>query len=343
MASSKKPVRDAAVLGALAAPPAGLRPGLLVVGYSGGLDSSVLLHGLHLHIRHTPAWRGFSLLAVHINHRLQPAASRMEQHCRMHCKSLDVALLVRRPTITAAQKSDLGIEGAARQARRLCLQTIAQQKKAQAIALAHHQDDLVETMLLQWMRGAGLEGLTAMRALSPHAEGLLWRPFLGCDKASLRAYAQAHTLCWMEDPSNALPDFDRNRLRQEVLPVLRQIRAGALGAMARSVGLLQDARALLEDFTAEDLKTCQAETNATLGLAPLRALGRERMARVLRAWIASHGQAMPPSRRLEEFGRQLSTAGPESRAQLTVAPAVAGESGGFRVWLRAGFLHLERL
>jgi len=343
MASSKKPARDAAVSGALAAPPVGLQPGLIVVGYSGGLDSSVLLHGLHRHIKQTPAWRGFSLLAIHINHRLQPAASRMEQHCRSFCKSLDVPLLVRRPRISEAQKSDLGVEAAARQARRQCLQAIAQEKKARAIALAHHQDDLVETMLLQWMRGAGLEGLTAMQVVSPRADGLLWRPLLVCEKASLEAYAQAQKLCWIEDPSNALPDFDRNRLRQQVLPVLRQMRAGAIGAMARSIGLLQDTRGLLEEITAEDLKTCQAETNEMLRLAPLCALGRQRMARVLRAWIALHGQSMPPSRRLEEFGRQLAVAGPESRAQLTVAPAVAGESGGFRVWLRAGFLHLERL
>jgi hypothetical protein len=113
--------------------------------------------------------------------------------------------------------------------------------------------------------------------------------------------------------------------------------------MARSIGLLQDTRGLLEEITAKDLNTCQAETNATLRLAPLCALGRQRMARVLRTWIALHGLVMPPSRRLEEFVRQLAAVGPESRAQLTVAPAVAGESGGFRVWLRAGFLHLERL
>ncbi|MFZ9314240.1 MAG: tRNA lysidine(34) synthetase TilS [Burkholderiaceae bacterium] len=343
MASSKKPARDAAVLGALKVPPTALKPGLIVVGYSGGLDSTVLLHGLTRQIAEAPAWRGYSLLAVHINHRLQPAAMRMERHCRLQCRSIALPLMVRRPTISAGQKADLGIEAAARQARRLCLRRIAQQKKARAIALAHHQDDLVETMLLQWMRGAGLEGLTAMQAVSPHADVLLWRPLLGCDKASLEAYARAHRLSWIEDPSNALPDFDRNRLRQEVLPVLRQIRTGALAAMARSIGLLQDARGLLESFTAEDLKACLTETNGTLRLQPLRALGRQRMARVLRAWIASHGQPMPPSRRLDEFGRQLETAGPESRAQITVAPAVAGESGGFRVWLRAGFLHLDRL
>ncbi len=342
MANLKKPPKATPILEALGRPPGELRPGLLVVGYSGGLDSSVLLHALAGQMATSAEWTGFSLQAVHINHRLQPAAQAMERHCRLFCARHAIALTVRRPAISAHQKSALGVEAAARQARRASLGDECRRKKARAIVLAHHQDDLVETMLLQWMRGAGLEGLTAMQALSDSPHGLLWRPLLHCDKSSLQGYAAAHQVGWVEDPSNAQTHFDRNRLRHEVLPVLRQMRAGAISAMARSIGHLQDARALLEEITANDLRACRTDSEKGLRLMPLRALGRQRMARVLRAWIALHGQPMPPSRRLDEFCRQLTAAGPESRSQLTVAPAVAGESGGFRVRLRSGFLDLER-
>jgi tRNA(Ile)-lysidine synthase len=194
------------------------------------------------------------------------------------------------------------------------------------------------------MRGAGLEGLTAMQSMNPTMYGMVWRPLLDCDKDSLLTYARAHGLYWMDDPSNEALCFDRNRLRKEILPVLRSMRLGAVSAMARSVGHLQEARSVLESLTRQDLQHCKTPDSVgtnRLALSALCSMPDSRMARVLRAWIAEKQLSMPPARRLEEFCRQLRTAGPESRATLTVAAAVAGESVGFRVWLRAGFLHLE--
>ncbi|MBM3375763.1 MAG: tRNA lysidine(34) synthetase TilS [Betaproteobacteria bacterium] len=348
MASSKKPPEASAqrdpVIRALAHPPPEMPPGPILVGYSGGLDSTVLLHALARQIAGGQAWQHFSVQAAHVNHRLQPAAHAMEQHCRSFCALHKIALAVRRPVISAEQKSALGIEAAARQARRAALGMQCRHNKARGIALAHHQDDLVETMLLQWMRGAGLEGLTAMQTLTPSPWGLLWRPLLGCDKKALQAYARKHGLHWIDDPSNEAMYFDRNRLRREVMPVLRSMRPGAVSAMARSVAHLQEARAVLESVTRKDLQLCKAphaDGIDRLSLSALCSMPATRMARTLRAWIAEKGLPMPPARRLEEFCRQLRSAGPESRAQLTVAAAVAGESGGFRVWLRAGFLHLD--
>lgn len=348
MASSKKPPKAPAqsnpVIRALAHPPPEMPPGPILVGYSGGLDSTVLLHALAWQIAGGQAWQHFSVQAVHVNHRLQPAAHAMEQHCRAFCALHAIALVVRRPVISAEQKSALGIESAARQARRAAFGAQGHRSKARGIALAHHQDDLVETMLLQWMRGAGLEGLTAMQTLTPSPWGLLWRPLLGCNKNALQAYAQEHGLHWMDDPSNEVIHFDRNRLRQEVMPVLRSMRPGAISAMARSVAHLQEARSVLESLTQKDLQLCKTphrDGTDRLSLSALCSMPAARMARALRAWIAEKGLPMPPTRRLEEFCRQLRSAGPESRAQLAVAAAVAGESGGFRVWLRTGFLRLE--
>jgi tRNA(Ile)-lysidine synthase len=348
MASSKKPPKAAAQVHrlqqALACPPEAIRPGPILVGYSGGLDSTVLLYALARQVAQAEAWQGFSVQALHVNHRLQPAAYAMEQHCRQFCARHAITLTVRRPIITGQQKSALGIEAAARLARRAALGTQSHRTKACVMALAHHQDDLVETMLLQWMRGAGLEGLTAMQPLSHSQHGLVWRPLLDYDKDTLQTYARTHALVWMDDPSNEALYFDRNRLRQEVLPVLRSMRPGAVSAMARSVGHLQEARAVLESLTRQDLQGCKTlHTDGTdrLALSALCSLPEARMARTLRAWIAEKQLSMPPARRLEEFCRQLRSAGPESRATLAVAATVAGESGGFRVWLRAGFLHLE--
>lgn len=303
--------------------PSGSWPLPLAVGLSGGLDSCVLLHLLSRVCSRLP--QSFSLSAIHVHHGLQPAADTFEAHCRALCTQLGVALQVIRLEIPDQEIAELGLEAAARKHR---YRAMAQALPARAVlVLAHHRDDLIETALLQWVRGAGLEGLSAMQ---PFSNSLIegqkiarWRPLLDTSRASIEQYAQAHGLGWVEDPSNESTGFARNRIRHEVMPVLRSLRSGADAAMARSVGHLQTARAMLELLTEQALSECLA-ADESLELSSLLAQSDGLASRVIRAWLGRAGIAAPPARRLAEFLRQLRQAR-EPYAQMHLAAAGSGQ------------------
>ena len=335
----------------------------LFVGFSGGLDSSVLTHAL----AQVMPPKGVRLKAIHVNHRLQPAAMQFERHCREVAERWELSLVVKRPAQVRGQPQELGLESSARlrryaafeqamglrdglgglktyrpadsQARQLLTDT----SQWPVLLLAHHANDQVETALLQWMRGAGLEGLTAMPVLSQRMGYFLWRPLLSLTRTSLEDYTGRYKLPFIEDPSNALLDQDRNRLRQQIFPVLNAMRPGAISAMTRSLQHLQQARGLLEQLDQEDLTGCAQPQG--LSLAALLNLPEPRQLRTLRAWLVSTqrvpGASMPPARRLEEFLRQLRTARAGRRPVLAVTAPSTGGVASFRVRLRAGFLTVE--
>lgn len=291
----------------------------LVVGLSGGLDSTVLLHLLSRVHQKIP--KLFSLRTIHVHHGLQPMADAFEVQCRTLCANLGIELNVVRVSIGADEIKSQGVESAARHHRYEAFS--AQMNPHSVLVLAHHRDDLLETALLQWIRGAGLEGLSAMKSLSPMAVGSKtiqrWRPLLEQSRQSLLDYAQAEALSWIEDPTNTSDDFARNRIRNEVMPVLRSLRSGADQAMARSIAHLQTARELLELITGQALNECMhgEAINAVIDVPILLAHEDPLAARVLRAWLTQAGFAAPPARRLGEFLRQLRQ-GKTARARMAL-------------------------
>jgi len=187
-----------------------LPPGAAVcVGFSGGLDSAVLLDLL--------ARRGSQpLAALHVHHGLSPNADLWTAFCERFCAERGVPLAVER--VEVARDSGEGLEAAARSAR-----YAAYARRAEPfVALAHHLDDQAETVLLQLLRGTGLKGICAMPQLRPLAGSgvTLYRPFLATPRAAIRAYAKQAGLEWIEDESNASRAHDRNYLRHEVAPLL---------------------------------------------------------------------------------------------------------------------------
>ncbi len=179
-------------------------PTAVCVAFSGGLDSSVLLHWL----AHLPRQRRPRLRALHVHHGLQAQADAWDQHCRRVCATLGLPLEVRR--VQVRRDSGEGLEAAARAARHA---VFAQELLPNEwLATAHHRDDQAETFLLRALRASGPDGLAAMRPLRDYAQGKLWRPLLELPHARLLAYAQAHGLDWIEDPSNGDTRHDRNFL-----------------------------------------------------------------------------------------------------------------------------------
>jgi tRNA(Ile)-lysidine synthetase-like protein len=190
------------------------RAGRLYVGFSGGLDSTVLLHALvHARAKH---WRGRTV-ALHANHGLHASAQDWQRHCDACCRGLDVPL---RSSELAIEVLGAGTEAAARTARYAWFDQHLEH--GDLLLLAHHQDDQAETLLLRLLRGAGPEGLAGMPAQRDIGAGRLLRPLLSLPRQVLEDYARLHALEWVEDPSNASSDYDRNFLRREVLPLLEK-------------------------------------------------------------------------------------------------------------------------
>ena len=269
----------AALAGAPAAP--------LCVGYSGGLDSSVLLHAC----ARQASLRASGLRALHVDHGLHPHSAEWAVHCRRTCAALAVPLTVVR--VAVAKDRGSGLEAAAREARHAAF--AAALGPGETLALAHHRDDQAETLLLRLLRGAGTGGLGGMSAERPLAAGRLWRPLLSLPRSILEAYAQTHRLHWIDDPSNADLSHDRNLLRHRVLPLLRQRWPGADAALARSARLLREDAGRLAGLDRGHLAALRGPDAAVLSVPGLLALDPATRRSVLRHWLHDLGLPMPPA------------------------------------------------
>lgn len=278
------------------ASPAEARP--LLVGYSGGVDSTVLLH-LLLEAKASGRWD--RLRAIHVHHGLHPEADAWARHCRRACDALGVPLRIVRVSVSG--DAGTGPEAAARAARHAAF--AAELRPGEVLALAHHRDDQAETFLLRALRGSGAEGLGAMRPWRRYGHGWLWRPLLDATRADLLAEARARGLAWIEDPANADPGHDRNFLRHRVLPLLERRWPHARAAFAASAGLSAEASALLGEEDAQALARARTADPSTLSVATLLALPAPRRARVLRLWVEGQGLPPLPARGLRQVETQM--------------------------------------
>lgn len=249
----------------------------LLVGLSGGLDSSMLLHALAQH----PDTHARGLRAVHVHHGLQPDADQWASHCQRFCDSLSVPLVTIKANVDRSAGD--GLEAAARKARYAAFESVL--VPGEALVTAHHRDDQAETFLLRALRSSGPDGLAAMRPWRRFATGAHWRPLLYIPRDVLLAYAQAHGLSWLEDPSNADTHHDRNFLRARIMPLLRERWPHADAAFLRSAQLSADAVELLETEDAQALAMSRTADPQALSVPALQAMTTARRARVLRRWI----------------------------------------------------------
>jgi tRNA(Ile)-lysidine synthase len=268
----------------------------LCVAYSGGLDSTVLLHALARAIADRPHYR---MRAAHVDHQLHADSASWSERCARVAQSLRVEYVPLLVNVTAG--AEVGLEAAAREARYGALREIL--KPNEVLLTAHHADDQLETMLMALMRGAGLRGLSGVPAVQIFGGGWLARPLLEFGRAELEAWARGEQLQWLEDPANANPSFDRNFLRQRVLPALRERWPAAAHSATRSTAHLREAGRLLDVLAAADLQS--VASGSCLGMAQLASLAPARRRNVLRHWIRQHGVRVPSTRKLATIERDL--------------------------------------
>ncbi|MCU0803490.1 MAG: tRNA lysidine(34) synthetase TilS [Burkholderiales bacterium] len=299
MASSRKSQSSdlvAVVRGVLA--PRVARGARVVLGFSGGVDSTALLDAL---VALAPGV-GFSLAALHVHHGISPKADDWAAHCVRVARRYGVPIAVERVDIAPFRR--LGLEGAARAAR----YGIYARAPADFVLLAHHCDDQAETLLVQLVRGTGLAGLAGMPAIAPGAAGQpeILRPLLELTRLEIEAYAAERRLDWIEDESNADPARRRSFVRHRVMPALRELRADAAPALARSAGHVAEAMRLAEDLARID--EAAALDAGRLTVAGLAQLAEPRARNLLRFHLAQRSVPLPESRALAEMLRQLVTA-----------------------------------
>ncbi|NBB58024.1 tRNA lysidine(34) synthetase TilS [Pseudomonas sp. ODNR1LW] len=252
------------------------------IAFSGGLDSTVLLHLLADLAKNQslPA-----LNAIHVHHGLQAAAEAWPEHCRSMCESLGVPLQVIRVQV----QPGASLERAARDARYAAF--IEATQANEVLLTAQHRDDQAETLLFRLLRGAGVRGLSGMPRQRPLGKGQLLRPLLDATRAELEAYASQHKLRWIEDPSNQDRQFSRNYLRHQVFPALTQRWPQAMASMARSAAHLSEAQELLNELARIDLSEASAASEfdwlklPSIKLASLEKLSDARQRNALSHWL----------------------------------------------------------
>jgi tRNA(Ile)-lysidine synthase len=286
-------------------------PARLLVAFSGGMDSTVLLHAL---TRLRSSGRLPPIEAVHIDHGLSTAAADWARYCEDLCRGLDIHLHVRR--VVAQAEPGQSPEAAAREARYAALRYLV--GDGDALVTAHHRNDQAETLLLQLLRGAGPAGLAAMPEQAPFGQGRLLRPLLSVPRSALRAYADSEGLRWIEDDSNFDTDLDRNFLRHEILPRIEDRWPGANVTLARAARLQAEAEALSRALALSDGKQAGG-SDATLQTESLARLTPIRQRNLLRYWLREHGLPVPAYTRLEELRRTMLAAGPD-RCPLVTWP-----------------------
>lgn len=248
----------------------------VLVGFSGGLDSTALLHALSR--LKWPAVR-----AIHINHDLHPWAERWSEHAASAARNMGVVCDVVTVVVRAMGK---GTEAAARAARYEALR--AHMRETESLVVAHHAHDQAETLLLQLLRGAGLRGAGGMVPVRSFGPGRLVRPLLNVGRPALAAYVAREGLGFVEDPSNRETRFARNYLRQKVWPVIERRWPLGYQAMGRASAHLQAAERLLEAYVGDDLRRCR-HTSGDLLVPPFLALSADAQPFVLRLWIQTQG------------------------------------------------------
>lgn len=287
----------------------------LTVALSGGVDSVVLLHLCKTYLESLDSNQSIPVEAIYVNHGLSENAQDWQQFCGQLCLSLNIPFKTKRVNVQPKPRQSL--EALARDARYQALDELAEQ--GNLILLGQHADDQLETFLLRLKRGSGLAGLSAMQDTVRLSSGRQCiRPLLNISREDIEAFARTFSLAHIEDESNQDDKFDRNFLRNQIIPPLKKRFNGFLKSTLRSIELLQQQQALIDEISQADLLLCEDQNDvpATLKLNELKQFSELRQSNVVRAWLSDLGVVMPSKAQM----LQILTQSLESRedAQMQV-------------------------
>ena len=277
-----------------------------VLAFSGGADSLALLHAF---AQARECNGGLRLCAVHVDHHLHPESTRWAHQCMEVCRRLSVELTVLDADLKANDAGH-GDEGTARIARYEAFERIL--SAHDVLCTAHSEDDHVETVLLNLLRGAGPRGLAGIPDERRLGEGIVARPVRGFSRAALHAYARATEIPIISDPANEDQRFSRVVLRRKVIPVLETRWPGMRATLVRAAEIGRESAQLLDSLAAIDLETAGGIRSATLDAGAVGALEPARRRNAIAGWLRARGIASPGARRIEQIAREVIGARPDA-------------------------------
>jgi len=299
--------------------------GRFIVAYSGGIDSSVLLHAA-VNLLGTDSGR---LIAAHVDHGLHNDSEHWAQRCRATAARLGVSVTVMQ--VDESPVAGESVEAWARLHRYRLLQSVIGGPE-DTLMTAHHRDDLAETVLLQLFRGAGPHGLASIPERRRFGRGFLLRPLLSVTRDEIAAYAQTHHLHWIDDPSNAADEHDRNYIRHRVMPSIEQRWPAVSARIAHVVDLQQQAAACLDSAADSIVDLALSDDAARLSISVLSGVSDDMQRWVVRRWIVRSGYPIPDAVHLHEMQRLV-------RARPDAEPCVNWKQAEMRRY--RGLLYLR--
>jgi tRNA(Ile)-lysidine synthase len=296
----------------------------VVLAFSGGVDSCVLLHSLQ------SKSRPYKVELWHINHGLQDIAGKMEVFCKSVADKYKLDIEVSHLTLDP----DAGnLESKARQARYELFERVL--TPADCLLTAHHADDQAETLLQNMLRGSGSAGLRGIAYQKSVGRSTLLRPLLDISRTEILAYAKKYRLEWYDDPSNASLRFNRNYLRHQVIPKIKDRWPGYLDSIRSVVSIQAETQQLLDKLGGQDYELVQhrggPENNDLLCCKSLLQLSLPRQKNLIRYWLNKNDCASLPHNRLNELMRQIN-----SRAGSL--PVVQGSGYELRIYNQCLFI-----
>ncbi len=283
--------------------------GIWWVALSGGLDSCVLLHSL------VELKLPVKIRVLHINHQISPNANSWQEQCADICVRLNIPFKAVKVDIKNIGR---GIEDAAREARYAVFEHHI--SAGDYLFTAHHADDQSETMLLRLMRGAGPRGLAAMAQARQLGQGILHRPLLGFSRAELEVYARAHSLVWVDDESNANDHYDRNYLRNQVMPLLRERWPAFASKWQQTAELCAANEALVDELAGQDLILAGIKdelVGTSISLIYLESLSPVRRHNMIRYWLREQDLTVPELQHLQQIEQQIISGRQDAETQVS--------------------------
>jgi tRNA(Ile)-lysidine synthase len=270
----------------------------LVIAYSGGVDSQVLLHAL-AKLKHEEKILN-TITVCHVNHGLSENAGSWQNFAEQACKNLTLPFIACQ--VNVQKQAQQSLEALARKARYQALQSVYNYQSL--VITGHHRDDQAETFLLALKRGSGLKGLSAMSVEAKHGEDIFVRPLLNISRAEITLYAETHQLDWVEDESNSDTRFDRNFIRQKIMPLLNERWPSITQTISRSSSHCLEGQLLLDELAEQDLVNCQL-SESCLSISNLSKLSIARFNNLIRFFLAQHYYLMPSTEQLSQVYQQL--------------------------------------
>ena len=281
----------------------------IYIAYSGGMDSHALLH-----LASSIAEIKSKITAVYVHHGLQIEADQWARHCETIALALGVNFQCL--TVNAQKTAGQSPEEAARDARYGVLKPLL--GEYDVLLVGQHREDQLETVLIQLFRGAGVQGLSGMPLISNFGAGKKCRPFLDIAKLTITNYAQEHNLSWIEDPSNQCNDFDRNFLRNQIIPQLKQRWTGLDITVSRTARHCAISHHQIEDLAQQLLSNVLNDADLTLNITRLLELNRDKQHLVIRQWFTLKQLRMPTEKNVRAIINEVVLAKKNANPEIKI-------------------------